>query len=188
MKKILAFAGSNSPLSINYELVQAASKKFSLVQVHIINLVDVSIPIYSEALERQNGIPEQIKELHQLFCDADGFLVASPEHNGLPPAFFKNILDWLSRISQNIFQNKPVVLLSTSNGSNGGNANLQILKKLFPRWGATIISDYSLSYFNERFDRLEKRIIRKEDDFMLNAAMEKLESSLIVPFICHSKN
>lgn len=147
MKTIIAFAGSNHTRSINQSLVEYASRQIEGNSVKILNLRDVDVPIYSIDRERNQGIPPEILRLKSMFHNADGFLIASPEHNGSIPAFFKNIIDWLSRIDQNIFEDKPVVLLSASPGAKGGSTNIQHLKMLMPYWGAQILGSFSLGSY-----------------------------------------
>lgn len=177
MKKIIAFSGSNSPDSINQKLVVAAVNKLSQAAVHLITLSDFDVPIYGEEIENEMGIPEPILQLHACFAMADGFIIASPEHNGLPPAFFKNIIDWLSRINQKIFNHKPVLLLSTSPGSMGGQSNLTILKGLLPRWGAQVISTYALGDFAAKWNETTQCIIG-EDDEQLTMVIEQFSAAI----------
>ena len=95
MKKILAFSGSNSSKSINQQLVHYAA---SLQEgIDVIDLRDYDAPIYGQDLEEAEGIPANIQKLYDLFIQYESVIIASPEHNGLPPAFLKNTLDWLSR-------------------------------------------------------------------------------------------
>jgi len=114
MKNIIAFTGSTNPNSINEKLLIATINKLSKDSVNLVQLVDKNIPVYSQKIEEEEGIPNPIKELFQLLTQADGFIIASPEHNGLLSAFLKNIIDWLSRVDQKFFGDKPVMLLSTS--------------------------------------------------------------------------
>jgi NAD(P)H-dependent FMN reductase/kynurenine formamidase len=149
--KIIAFAGSNSRNSINAKLTKGLLSYFQKAEVNYIDLKDVNVPIYSQDLETDKGIPQEIQTLYRQFEDADGFIVASPEYNGLMPGFFKNIIDWLSRIDQRIFKNKPVLLISTSYGNKGGSSNLTVLEKVMPFWGAKSVHTYSLGNFDENF-------------------------------------
>ena len=103
MKNIIVFSGSNSSNSINKQLLLSASKKLELDSVQYVDLSEYDAPVFGEDLEKEAGIPTQIRDLKIMFSNADGFMISIPEHNGLLPAFFKNILDWLSRIDQNIF-------------------------------------------------------------------------------------
>lgn len=99
----------------------------------------------------EQGIPEQIRALRKLFDEADAFIISSPEYNGSLPAGFKNTLDWVSRIDGKIFQDKPVLLMSTSPGGRGGKSVLDHLTKVMPFWGAKIVGSFSLPKFNENF-------------------------------------
>ena len=172
MKNIIAFTGSTNPDSINEKLLIAAINKFPEKSVQLIQLTDHDIPIYSQKIEEGDGIPKAIKELFQLFTKADGFIIASPEHNGLISSFLKNIIDWLSRIDQNFFGDKPVMLMSTSPGEMGGSSHLQILKNLIPRWGGNLSSIYSLGDFNNKFDVDSLSISDKSEDLKLNEAIQ----------------
>lgn len=171
--QIIAFAGSNSSDSINEQLVHAAIKKLPNESTHFVNLKEMKVPMYSKDLEAEQGIPEAIKELYQQFTGADGFIIASPEHNGLILAFFKNIIDWLTRIDQKIFMDKPVLLLSASPGEGGGKTNLSILSETMPFWGAEIIDTYSLGNFHDVFDIDTQSITDVEEISNFHAALEK---------------
>jgi NAD(P)H-dependent FMN reductase len=50
MKKILAFSGSNSSVSINQRLVKAAAKL--VAGIDVIDLRDYDAPIYSQDIEK----------------------------------------------------------------------------------------------------------------------------------------
>ncbi len=177
MKKIIAFTGSNNPNSINEKLVLSILKKYPGQNIEFIDLKDFNVPIYSQEIE-QNGIPKQIKKLFQLFTEANAFIIASPEHNGLPSAFLKNIIDWLSRIDQRIFCEKPVLLLSTSPGPTGGKTHLQILEKLVLRWGGLFVEQYSLGSFDQNFDKNNLSIIPPEENEKLKIALQAIMSGV----------
>jgi NAD(P)H-dependent FMN reductase len=173
MKPILAFTGSNNPHSINQQLLLAAAQKFPVGYVRFLSLTDFPVPIYSPCLEKQMPIPVVIRQLQQLFDQADGFMIASPEHNGLPTALLKNTIDWLSRLDQRIFQGKPVLLLSTSPGQTGGASSLNILAGLLPRWGGTLAASYSLPSFNRNYDATSQRILNPAEDENLTLAVSR---------------
>lgn len=162
MKKILAFTGSNHPESINEKLVQSLINRFQEHDIRFIDLKKFDVPIYSAAIH-EAGIPQPILELFEIFKESEGFILASPEHNGLPSAFLKNIIDWLSVIKQRFFENKPVLLLSTSPGATGASTHLGILAKLVPLWGGLLKSTYSLGSFHDNFDE-EKMIISNAEE------------------------
>ncbi|MER5389227.1 NAD(P)H-dependent oxidoreductase [Saccharopolyspora sp. NPDC002686] len=54
------------------------------------------MPLYNQDLE-QNP-PTAVHDLHQQILQADGLLIAAPEHNAATPAALKNVIDWMSRM------------------------------------------------------------------------------------------
>ncbi len=150
MKKIIAFSGSNSSKSINQQLVKAVSLHINndAFEVEILNLRDYSAPIYCIDDETATGFPETINALFDKFSTADGFIVASPEHNGSMPAVLKNTIDWLSRLGRKVFNDKPTLFLSTSPGPRGGLSALQHLLGIMPHQGAKVVGGHALGSFN----------------------------------------
>lgn len=172
MNKILAFSGSNSSVSINQRLVKAAAKIVD--GIDIIDLRDYDAPIYSQDIEGATGLPESILKLYDLIQKYDSIVIASPEHNGLPTAFLKNTLDWLSRNKgQKFLQDKKVVLLSTSPGGNGGASALAKLQEVIPYWGATVVGSYSLGNFFDKVDA-DNNLTAKEEQEAVQEALAAL--------------
>lgn len=157
MKKIIAFSGSNSSSSINQQLIVAVSKyiKDVDVEVEVISLRDYEAPLFGVDLESEIGSPDAMKALFEKIGEADGFLISTPEHNGLIPAVFKNTIDWLSRLGRKLFNDKPVVFLSTSPGGRGGASALGQLMSVMPHQGAKIIGGHSMGSFNDKMENGE---------------------------------
>ena len=65
MKKILAFAGSNSKTSINKQLATYAASLVGNAEVNVVDLNDYPLPLYGIDLENVSGIPENA----QVFLD-----------------------------------------------------------------------------------------------------------------------
>ncbi|MFT4665762.1 MAG: chromate reductase [Polaribacter sp.] len=150
MKKILAFAGSNHAMSINHQLVKFTASLINNSEVKVLDIKSWDIPMYSINMD-PDQTPEKITELISLIKEHDGFIISSPEHNGGTPAFFKNIIDWLSRRGKKVFDEKPVLLMSTSPGPGAGATNLKYLLHSLPYQGATIGTTYSLPSFFDNF-------------------------------------
>ena len=148
MKKILALAGSNHAQSINYQLIEFTAALIDGAEVKVLDIRKWDIPIYSIDMD-PDQTPEKITELIGLIQEYDGFIISSPEHNGCTPAFFKNILDWLSRRAKNVFADEPVVLMSTSPGKGGGANHRKFLEHTLPYQGASIAATYSLPSFQQ---------------------------------------
>ena len=179
MKKILAFAGSNSSTSVNRTLVEHASAKAGTHEVTLIHLTDFDAPLFSEDLEKESGVPESIQKLKAVFEAHDAFMISSPEHNGMMPAFFKNSMDWLSRAGGKIFQEKPVLLMSTSPGPRGGQTNLATMKNVFPHWGATaVFADFYVGSFYQAYDAIEGTLADPEEEARLQQVVSDYETYL----------
>lgn len=171
MKKILAFAGSNSSMSINHQLIVSVAEIIDFAKVDVIRLRDFEVPIFGIDAERETGIPKQMHELKNIISDYDGFIISTPEHNGIPPAFLLNILDWMSRINRRIFNEKPMLLLSTSDGARAGISALTILQNTIHRFGANVAGSYAFPSFFDNFS--DAKITNIEE-------LEKLKNQLNV--------
>lgn len=151
MSHLLAFAGSNSSRSINFQLVKYTVNSIVDREVRLLDMADMVLPVFSEDLERDEGYPPILSTLLENIRQADGLILSVNEHNGNPSAFFKNMLDWLSRMDRSFLSGTPVLLMSTSKGRKGGAASLEIVKALLPRFGGEVVASFSLPSFNHNF-------------------------------------
>ncbi|WP_108801785.1 NADPH-dependent FMN reductase [Aquimarina sp. Aq107] len=151
MKNILAIAGSNSSTSINQKLVEYVAKEIVDHKIKVLKLANYSMPIYSEDEEKENGFPGMTLGLKQEISEADALIISVNEHNGSWSAFFKNIIDWLSRLDRNFLEGKKILLMSTSPGQRGGLSSLEFAKNVLPRFGGEIIESFSFPSFHANF-------------------------------------
>ena len=151
MKKIVAIGGSNSKESINKTLATYVAHQLKEVDVNVIDLNDLDLPLYGIDLENERGIPESAKNLNTTLEQADGLVISLAEHNGSYSTAFKNVYDWLSRINQKVWKNKPMFLMATSPGARGGLSVLQTAKASFPYLGGNVVVYFSLPSFFENF-------------------------------------
>ena len=149
--KIIAFGASSSSKSINKQFAQYTALQMG-DDVQILDLNDFEMPIVSVDREEADGYPEEAHEFLDVLGSADLLVISMTEHNGAYSAAFKNIFDWASRIEANVFQNKPVLLLSTSPGGFGGGNSMQLALTRFPKHAANIIAHFCLPKFGENFD------------------------------------
>jgi len=152
MKKIIAFGASSSKTSINKLFATFVANQFQTASVEVLDLNDFEMSIFSVDKEKENGIPQQAQDFYTKLGTADLIVISFAEHNGAYSAAFKNIFDWTSRISAKTFQEKRVLLLSTSSGPRGGSSVLEIAKNRFPFQGAVVKGSFSLPSFNDNFD------------------------------------
>ncbi|WP_096085975.1 NADPH-dependent FMN reductase [Agaribacterium haliotis] len=163
MKKILALLASNSSTSINGILLKHACENIGEQQLTELGVGDYALPIFSEDIEKNLGLPHTVEQIAAIFAEQDAFIIACPEHNSSMPAVFKNFIDWLSRVPNDstVFANKAVFLVSTSPGKRGGSSNLKHLLEIMPYWGADIKGSYSLGSFYEHYsdNNLDAKVV-----------------------------
>ena len=176
MKKIIAFAGSNSKKSINKELATYTASLLKNVEVEILDLNDFEVPMYGIDEETANGIPQKATEFLKAVHSADGIILSLAEHNGNFASVFKNIYDWSSRIEQKLWNNIPMLLMATSPGGRGGATVLSIAKSGFPYMGGNIVADFSLSSFYDNFK--DGKITNEEVLTLLEEQVNKFENSI----------
>jgi chromate reductase len=115
---ILGFAGSLRQGSYNRALLRTA---LDLVPEGAkLEIFDLDgIPVYNQDLEPQR--PQKVIEFKAKIKTADALLIVTPEYNYSVPGVLKNAIDWASRPpTENVFQGKPVAIMSASTGMLGG--------------------------------------------------------------------
>ena len=152
MSFILAMAGSNSSTSINFQLVKFTVKLIDTPETDLLELAKTEFPMYRADLEKARGIPNEIKRLQTQIEDSSGIILSVNEHNGNPSAFFKNILDWLSRSERHFFADRPVLLMSASGGRRGASSSRGVVEQMIPRFGGRVVATFSLPRYYENFD------------------------------------
>lgn len=66
------------------------------------------------------GIPAGVTAWADAIRAADGVIIVSPEYNWSIPGGLKNAIDWVSKLKDVPFKDKPVALQSASGGQVGG--------------------------------------------------------------------
>ncbi len=176
MKKVVALGGSNSKNSINKALASYAANQLKNVEVVVADLNDFDLPLYGIDLENEQGIPAEASRLDDLIQSADGLVVSLAEHNGSYSTAFKNAYDWMSRINQKVWKDKPMLLMATSPGGRGGASVLQTAKTSFPFLGGNIIADFSLPSFHTNFST--DGISNEELNASLNEKIKLLQEAI----------
>lgn len=151
--KVLAFAASSSSKSINKTLATYAASLVTNAEVEILDINDYEMPIFSQDREEQLGQPQQAKGFFEKIGSADAIIISFAEHNGSYTAAYKNLFDWTSRIDMKLFQNKPVVYLSTSPGPGGAKTVLSAATGSAPFFAADLKASLSIPSFYDNFDQ-----------------------------------
>jgi NAD(P)H-dependent FMN reductase len=172
--KLLAFAASSSSKSINKQLATYAAlqvKHNEGVEVEILDINDYEMPLFSQDKEAVLGQPQQAKDFFAKLGQADAIIISFAEHNGSYTAAYKNLFDWTSRIDQKLFQNKPMILLSTSPGPGGASSVLAAATGSAPYFAGDVKANLSIPSFFDNFDS-EKQVLTNAE------LVDKLQSAL----------
>jgi chromate reductase len=79
-----------------------------------------SFPLYNFDIQEATGFPPEVTAWADAIRRADGLIIVSPEYNWSIPGGLKNAIDWVSRMKDQPFKDKPVALQSAAGGILGG--------------------------------------------------------------------
>jgi chromate reductase len=77
-------------------------------------------PIYNFDIQNATGFPAEVNTWADAIRSADAVIIVSPEYNWSIPGGLKNAIDWVSRMKEQPFKDKPVALQSAAAGILGG--------------------------------------------------------------------
>ncbi|MEM7701490.1 MAG: NAD(P)H-dependent oxidoreductase [Pseudomonadota bacterium] len=172
--RLLVFAASNSSKSINRQLARYAASLVKGAQIDDLDIHKFEMPIYRMDREEESGIPQLAHDFLERIGKADAIIVSFAEHNGLYTAAFKNLFDWCSRVGREVWQGKPMILLSTSPGGRGGKGVMDVASDSAPRFGGEVIGTLSVPSFGQNFDSGAGKLLDAELDAELRALVDKL--------------
>jgi chromate reductase len=78
------------------------------------------LPIYNADDQNTTGFPATVTTLVDAIRAADGVIFVTPEYNYGIPGGLKNAIDWISRVKDQPFKDKPVAIQSATGGPMGG--------------------------------------------------------------------
>ena len=177
--RILAFAASNSSVSINQQLAEYAASLAEGCKVETLDVHDYEMPIYRHDREEADGIPQLAHDFLARIEAADALIVSFAEHNGTYSAAFKNLFDWCSRVHGKVWQDKPMALLATSPGGRGAKSVLEFAVNSAPRFGANVVGHLSVPSFGDNFDRDARMLI--------NSSLQKELRLLVADLVAELK-
>src|SRR3954468_2356116 len=79
-----------------------------------------TMPHYNHDDQEATGFPQSAIAFADAIRIADGVIIVSPEYNWTIPGTLKNAIDWVSRMKDQPFKDKPVALQSASGALLGG--------------------------------------------------------------------
>lgn len=147
--KILAFAGSTRKDSFNKRLAKIAllAAENAGAETTFIDLYDYNMPLYSEDLLTEHGMPEGVLAFKEMLKKHNGFLIASPEYNGSLTGTLKNAIDWATIKADDeermaCWNGKIVGLLAASPGGLGGIRGLSHLRTILAGIGTFVLPNH----------------------------------------------
>lgn len=133
-----------------------------------ITLADIAqIPVYNEDL-RAEQVPTAVQTLADAIARADAVLIATPKYNYSIPGGLKNALDWVSRLPNQPFANKPVAIMGVSPGAIGTARAQYHLREVFVFLDAKVLNkpEIMIGGALERFDDQGRLHDQKTRDFI----------------------
>jgi len=159
---ILFISGSTRKDSFNTKLVKF-SYNYAIsigIKSELVDLANYDIPMYQGDLESENGLPQDVKKLKELFYNSRGLFISTPEYNGFFPPLLKNTIDWLSRSEVEdeeplkVFKGKVAMIVATSLGKLGGIRALQHLRVLLNNVGINVLpNEIGIPLAMKNFDK-----------------------------------
>jgi chromate reductase, NAD(P)H dehydrogenase (quinone) len=111
-------------------------------------------PTYNADDQNASGFPASVTALADAIRAADGVIIVSPEYNWTIPGTLKNAIDWVSRMKDQPFKDKPVALQSASAALLGGSRMQYHLRQCLTSIDALIFGrpEVIVTFAPQKFD------------------------------------
>lgn len=170
--KLVGIVGSNAELSYNRKLLTYIKKHFgNLFDLEVLEIKD--IPLFNQSDDQTNSAP--IQKINNKILQADGVIIATPEHNHTIPAALKSVLEWLS-FKIHPLENKPVMIVGASYYDQGSSRAQLHLRQILDAPGVNAMvmpgNEFLLGKVKEAFDEKDELKEKRTIDF-LQTTLEK---------------
>ncbi|HLV45591.1 MAG TPA: NADPH-dependent FMN reductase [Flavobacterium sp.] len=169
--KTLAILGSNSTHSINKQLMNSILQFSEANDIDKMDSQNIDLPIFSIDIEKNEGFPETLRNFHREINAYNNYLIVANEHNRTVSAFFKNMLDWISRIDFDTFKDKNILIITASPGRMGGKGANDYLQTYFKMMRAKRITSVTFPSFNDNFDMENGQILLPDLEKQIKEAL-----------------
>ena len=171
--RLVGFAGSLRRDSLNQACWTTAQELAPAgMTIHLITIGQ--LPFYNADVEAK-GDPPSVAEFKEAIREADGVLIATPEHNGGIPGVLTNAIDWATRLPGRApMTGKPVAVMGAS-PSQIGTARAQLhLRQILGHAHARILPPPELlvAKAHQRFDS-QLRLTDESTRHLLTTLLER---------------
>jgi chromate reductase len=139
-----------------------------------------TLPLYNADIQEASGFPGPAEELAAAIRAADGVLFVTPEYNWSMPGGLKNAIDWVSRMKDQPFQEKPVAIQSCSTGILGG-ARMQYHWRMSMTFVKAFIFGTPEVFVSQAQNKFDKDTLELKDQ--LTRDMVKMHLAAFAKFI-----
>lgn len=172
--KLVGIVGSNASLSYNRRLLQYIEKNYS--DKFDLTLIEIDqVPLFNQSHDQTNS--EVIQSIHRQIEQADGVIIATPEHNHTIPAALKSLLEWLS-FKIHPLENKPVLIVGASYYAQGSSRAQLHLRQILnaPGLHAMVMPghEFLLGNVKEAFDE-NGQLKDEKTKTLLTQTLEKFQ-------------
>jgi chromate reductase len=183
--RLLVIAGSARQGSLNRQLADLAGAKARALGAETtdVDLRALELPVYDDDWAAAHGKPAGALKLRELFAQADGLLLVSPEYNALPTPLFINGFVWFSPVPPHegrpggpgATAGKPAGLLAASPGGLGGIRALPIVRTFLSTNFAMLVVPEQLA-LPMAHEQLGGEQLKKPE---LDAVLDKVVASVV---------
>ncbi len=150
--KILGFAGSLRKGSYSRMVLNAAQRLAPEgTELEVFDLE--GIPMFNQ--DRESEPNARVSGLKEKIARADAVLIVTPEYNYSVPGVLKNAIDVASRpYGTNVFEGKPLAIISNSPGQLGGSRANYHLHQVFIYLGSYMMNkpEMIIGNVDKKFD------------------------------------
>jgi Predicted flavoprotein len=150
--KLVGIVGSNAEQSYNRTLLQFIQKQYN--ELFDLELLEIkNLPLFNQSDDQTNSPAIQL--LNRKILQADGVIIATPEHNHTIPAALKSVLEWLS-FKIHPLENKPVMIVGASYYDQGSSRAQLHLRQILDAPGVNAMvmpgNEFLLGKVKDAFD------------------------------------
>lgn len=144
-----------------------------------IEMVEIDdLPLFNEDLREDGKAPAPVTRLCEALAGADGIVLCSPEYNRSVPGVLKNATDWASTDQSAPLKAKPMVILTQSVGTRGGNMSHYAWRQILSAIGADVVVGPDVS-IGPMADKLEDgRLVEEEARSLIARQLELLAGKI----------